>query len=337
MGCLCAGGIHFLCRNSLEKDYCAATGITLGAEAIFDLARSAQGDGVILSNVKGKTGRTSAQIALRLIKHEWCSLVSYTVKKIERYKDQVQAPIKVILGGGIVDYNQDMLKAILANMVIPPNIEFIFSALGDARAILGAVTYAKSVCEQQLLASHRYAVGIDLGGTHIRVALVDLEHMRVVGDILKQKLFQNSVDTEGIPDFSECMLKNQRLGSFSSPDQLRYAQLANALLTTIANLVKKVASGKEIAFVALSSAGDITDDGYCTRATFLPFSGVHVRKELEERVKHSVFIAHDIFCGALGEKTVGAGKNDAKFVFVALGTFIGVQLFDSETWDCKNI
>jgi predicted NBD/HSP70 family sugar kinase len=95
--------------------------------------------------------------------------------------------------------------------------------------------------------------------------------------------------------------------------------------------------GKEIAFIAMSSAGDIDDEGYCKRATFLPFSGVHVRAELEARTKLPVIIAHDIFCGALGEKIVGAGMTDKKFIFVALGTFIGVQLFDSDTWDCRNL
>jgi predicted NBD/HSP70 family sugar kinase len=176
-----------------------------------------------------------------------------------------------------------------------------------------------------------------LGGTHIRVALVDMMDMQVVGGIVKQKLFQCIEDTTLMASFSERMLKNKKIESFFGAEQVCHEQLANVVLTNIAHLVKKTAEGKDIAFVAMSSAGEFTDDGYCTRAVFLPFSHVHVRKELEARIKLPVMVARDVYCGALGEMAFGAGRDVGQFVFVVLGTFAGVQLFDCETWDCRCV
>jgi predicted NBD/HSP70 family sugar kinase len=332
---LCERPRPFLCRKYLEDAFYVTTGKALHAEEIFDLARLALGKEGRPIKVKEKASIEEGRVALSLIGQEWDAIVSYTIKKISQRRDQITNPIKVILGGGIIDYNQDILKTMLAKKSIPRGIEFIFSTLGDVRAILGAVTYAHSVCELFADASHRYAIGIDLGGTHIRVALIDTVYMQVVGGVLKQKLFPCSADAKAMTSFSTYMLKNKRIDSFSKSEQMQHGQLANVVLTSIANLVKKAAAGKGIAFVAMSSAGEFTDDGYCKRAVFLPFSGVHVRKELEKMVGLPVIIAHDVFCGALGEKTFGVGRDIKQFVFVVLGTFIGVQLFNGETWDCK--
>jgi glucokinase len=133
--------------------------------------------------------------------------------------------------------------------------------------------------------NRRLAIGIDLGGTNLRVALVTRD-----GEIIRKK-------TE--PTFERVLDSLLRLSdSFFSED---------------------------IAGIGLGVAGLVDRKGgkIVISPNIPALEGINFVKELREKFKVPVFIENDANAAAFGEKWIGTGKEFSDFVLFTLGTGIG--------------
>jgi glucokinase len=130
-----------------------------------------------------------------------------------------------------------------------------------------------------------YAIGIDLGGTNLRVALVSDE-----GKILKKIKIPSS---ENVRD---------------------------ALLTSIGDIITSGVAG-----IGFGVAGLIDrEKGQVIESPNLPaIEGLNIPEIVRARFDLPVYVENDANVAALGEKWMGEGKAFKSFVLITLGTGIG--------------
>jgi glucokinase len=140
----------------------------------------------------------------------------------------------------------------------------------------------------------RYAIGVDIGGTRIRVALSD-EKGRFLSRIEEKIDLKNEKAISGqIIRVSHYICKNSG-----------------------------IALGK-IEKIGISSAGPLDlRKGLLIKPTNLPFPIVPLTEPVSGELGIPTFLLNDCAAGVLGEKNFGAGKNVENLVFVAQGTGIG--------------
>ncbi len=131
----------------------------------------------------------------------------------------------------------------------------------------------------------RLAIGIDLGGTNLRVALVTRD-----GEIIRKEKEPTS----------------------------------EKILDSLFRLLDSIFS-EDIAGIGLGVAGLVDrEGGKITISPNIPaIEGINLAKEIRERFRVPVFIENDANAAALGEKWIGAGKEFSDFVLFTLGTGIG--------------
>lgn len=134
--------------------------------------------------------------------------------------------------------------------------------------------------------SEKYAIGIDLGGTNLRVALVS-ESGKIIRKV-KKPSSERIVDT--IADSINEIRRNDRICGIG---------------LGVAGLIDRKNS-RVLASPNLRAVGDTDAVG-----------------ELRRRLKMPVFIENDANAAALGERMVGAGRDFEDFVLLTLGTGIG--------------
>jgi glucokinase len=135
------------------------------------------------------------------------------------------------------------------------------------------------------------AVGVDLGGTNLRAALVD-----ETGGVVRE----GAVPT----------------GAADGPD---------AVIGRIADLVRSVAAGSEVRGAAVASPGPLDRDRTVVRsAPNLPgWRDVPLPALLSERTRLPVVMENDANAAAYGEAIFGAGKGASSVLYVGLGTGVG--------------
>ncbi len=143
------------------------------------------------------------------------------------------------------------------------------------------------------------AVGIDLGGTSAKLAVVDsegkiLQHRKSVWDR------REAVDDILVPLIAE--LK----------DILRSTQ----------------EGGSDVAGIGLSTPGYLNDDrtGIIYAANLQMLNGFPLVKTLEEETGMRVMMDTDVNAGGLAEAVLGAGKDFKRVLFVSIGTGLGGSL-----------
>ncbi|MEW6162070.1 MAG: ROK family protein [Nitrospirota bacterium] len=131
----------------------------------------------------------------------------------------------------------------------------------------------------------RHAIGIDLGGTNLRVALVTRD-----GEIIRK---MKEPTSEKILD--------------------SIFRVAGSLFSD------------EIAGIGLGVAGLVDrEGGRIVISPNLPaVEGINLVNEMREKFRVPVFIENDANAAALGEKWIGAGKGFSNLVLFTLGTGIG--------------
>lgn len=135
----------------------------------------------------------------------------------------------------------------------------------------------------------KFAIGIDLGGTNLRVALVSEE-----GEIVR-KIRKTSGE-----------------------------KVFETLLESISEL-REAHTGDNIAGIGLGVAGliDRTRGRVFTSPNLRSIEGLDLVHDLQARFGLPVFIENDANVAALGEKVSGAGRGFNTFVLLTLGTGIG--------------
>ena len=133
--------------------------------------------------------------------------------------------------------------------------------------------------------SKKYAIGIDLGGTNLRVALVSEE-----GEIAR------------------------KIKKASSEE------VFNSLLETIEEIMQG-----DIAGIGLGVAGliDRKNGRVFSSPNHRAVEGLDLIEGLQRKLNLPVYLENDANVAALGEKVSGAGKNFENFILLTLGTGIG--------------
>ena len=133
--------------------------------------------------------------------------------------------------------------------------------------------------------SKKYAIGIDLGGTNLRVALVSQE-----GEIAR------------------------KIKKASSEE------VFNSLLETIEEIMQG-----DIAGIGLGVAGliDRKNGRVFSSPNHRAVEGLDLIEGIQRKFNLPVYLENDANVAALGEKVSGAGKNFENFILLTLGTGIG--------------
>jgi len=130
-------------------------------------------------------------------------------------------------------------------------------------------------------------VGVDFGGTQVKAGLVD------GGEVVRSM----TADTPPGAAVSE-------------------------VLSTLTNVVLALTSKPQA--VGFAIPGEVDAEGRCWRLTNVPgFEGVHIGRELAERLGCPISVENDATAAALGERLYGHGRHYPSFLMVTLGTGIG--------------
>jgi len=140
-----------------------------------------------------------------------------------------------------------------------------------------------------LILSMGSRIGIDLGGTNIKAALVTKK-----GRIIKD--YETATEAE---------------------------KGAKIVINNIISAINKVKSGKVLG-IGIGSPGPMDyKNGIITNPVNLPFRNVPLKKIIEKEFSLPVFLDNDANCFALGEAIFGAGKKYQNVVGITLGTGVG--------------
>src|SRR5215475_6289065 len=140
-----------------------------------------------------------------------------------------------------------------------------------------------------------FAIGVDLGGTNLRIAAVDDAgaFLQVMSTATEVRFGRDHVITE--------------------------------ISAGIRTLARQFASSHKLIGIGVGIPGIIDlASGTLHAAANLPgWDNYPVRSELESRLGAPVVLENDANCAALGEKWIGAGCNFEDLCMVTLGTGVG--------------
>jgi glucokinase len=151
----------------------------------------------------------------------------------------------------------------------------------------------------------RFAIGVDLGGTNLRVAAVN--------------------ENGGLFDH----LSLETLVERGRED------VVNRLTSGILELVNRWKDRYQLAGIGVGIPGIIRmKDGILVASPNLPgWENFNVRAQIAKRLNSPFFLENDANAAALGEKWIGAGKDVKHLCFLTMGTGIGGGLiFDGKIW-----
>ncbi|HEY4905151.1 MAG TPA: ROK family protein [Candidatus Sulfotelmatobacter sp.] len=140
-----------------------------------------------------------------------------------------------------------------------------------------------------------FSIGVDLGGTNLRIAAVSRE-----GQLLEKVTLEANAARGPDPVINEMCSAIQRINSQYERDG------------------KFLGAGIGIPGIIDLETGTIRKSANLPR-----FSDYPVRAEIERRLGAKVFLDNDANFAALGEKWLGAGRSVANMAILTLGTGIG--------------
>ena len=144
------------------------------------------------------------------------------------------------------------------------------------------------------LPERKYIIGVDLGGTWVRVALSDEK-----GKIMEK--MQEKVDVSSEKAISDQIVKIVRI-------------LCDKSSVDVASLEG----------VGIASAGPLDiKEGALINPTNLPFDYVPLTGPISEQLSVPAFLTNDCTAAVLGEREFGAGKGLDNLVYITMGTGIG--------------
>jgi glucokinase len=154
-----------------------------------------------------------------------------------------------------------------------------------------------------------FSIGVDLGGTNLRIAAVSTD-----GQVLERATLGTNLA--------------------SGPDHV-----VNDMCGAILGLSAKYRSGGSFLGVGAGIPGIIDlDTGTVRKSANLPgWSAYPVREEIERRIKSQFILENDGNMAALGEKWLGAARNVPSMAMLTLGTGIGGAIvLDGKLWHGMN-
>lgn len=140
----------------------------------------------------------------------------------------------------------------------------------------------------------RYAFGVDIGGTTVKIGLFDR-----TGNVIDK--WEIPTVTEGGPD----------------------AILPNVASSITAKMQERSISADEVEGVGVGSPGAITADGHLVDAVNIGWKELNLSEELGSLLALPVKASNDANVAAFGEMWKGAGQGCSNMVMVTLGTGVG--------------
>jgi glucokinase len=138
-------------------------------------------------------------------------------------------------------------------------------------------------------------VGVDLGGSNTRIAVVDEE-----GIVLEERRIKTP-QTEDVAEIIKVTC-----------DQIN------------SSLTKAGLSARDVIGVGVGCAGQISQDGRWVRfAPNLGWRDIPLADAMEERIRRPVMVENDVRVAALGEASFGAGRGVKDLICVFVGTGVG--------------
>lgn len=139
----------------------------------------------------------------------------------------------------------------------------------------------------------RYVVGVDLGGTKIYTALVDLD-----GNMIKEKTVETLV-AEG------------------------EQAVADRIMNTIEYVIEDIDKGL-IKAIGIGSPGPLDiKKGIIVENSNLPFKNFEIVRVIKERFELPTYLDNDANVATLGEFMFGAGKGTKNMVYITVSTGVG--------------
>lgn len=139
----------------------------------------------------------------------------------------------------------------------------------------------------------KYVVGVDLGGTKIYTALVDLD-----GNMIKEKTVETLVE-EG------------------------EQAVVNRIMTTIDYVIDGIDKDL-IKAIGIGSPGPLdVKKGIIVENSNLPFKNFEIVKVIKERFELPTYLDNDANVATLGEFMFGAGKGSENMVYITVSTGVG--------------
>ncbi|MCI5746205.1 MAG: ROK family protein, partial [Erysipelotrichaceae bacterium] len=137
----------------------------------------------------------------------------------------------------------------------------------------------------------KYSIGIDVGGTNIRIAIVD--ELGNLYNVIKEKTKADSIES-----------------------------LKNHILSLINRILEN--STYKIEGIGIGVPGPVKPDGTVIYIPNLNISdSFNLKQMIEEQVNYKVFVGNDANVAGLAEATVGNGKDYNVVQYVTLSTGIG--------------
>ncbi|MBO5478376.1 MAG: ROK family protein [Clostridia bacterium] len=140
-------------------------------------------------------------------------------------------------------------------------------------------------------------IGIDLGGSHIAIGLVEEEK------ILKKIEY-----------------------NFTEQDKNNLEEIIKKIIKNAFSTIFENVSLTEITMVGISVPGR-TKDGCIKEAANIKAKNINIVKMVEEILDKPVYIMNDGMCAGIAEKEYGSLKNYRNGVFLGLGTGVGTAVF----------
>lgn len=140
------------------------------------------------------------------------------------------------------------------------------------------------ICDKAAYSSQR--LGVDIGGTDIKICVID-ENNKLV--------YQTTAPTK--------------------------KDTAEQLVDAIAEKTKEIAVEFPIAAIGVGTPGFIRNS--LVSAVNLPFKEYNLAKELSKRTNMPVRVSNDANCAALGEAVCGVGEKVKNIIMISIGTGIG--------------
>ncbi|MCD6539073.1 ROK family protein [Candidatus Bathyarchaeota archaeon] len=143
----------------------------------------------------------------------------------------------------------------------------------------------------------RLAVGVDVGGTNIRVALGD-ERGRIIARI------------------------SERTEKHRGPEGI-----SRQIARNIRSLIERI-GGKKIEGIGIGSAGPLDlKRGGLMKPTNIPYDFVPLVEPLREEFDLPVYLLNDCSVAVVGERFFGAGKEHENLAYITLSTGIGGGIY----------
>lgn len=143
----------------------------------------------------------------------------------------------------------------------------------------------------------RLAVGVDVGGTNIRVALGD-ERGRIIARI------------------------SERTEKHKGPEGI-----SRQIVRSIRRLIERI-GGRRIEGIGIGSAGPLDlKRGGLMKPTNIPYDFVPLVEPLREEFDLPVYLLNDCSAAVVGERFFGAGKEHENLAYITLSTGIGGGIY----------